>query len=104
MHAAASEVFAKVGIADGRVQTLVPETGPAKGGKGRNLRAGLDIPAGETAQNRSDIEVLRSGLPAPIDLHLDGDRLYWTAAGWEPREIAALEHPSTGLCLLPGSL
>lgn len=143
------------------------QKGPAKGGRGRILRAGLDIPPGESAGNRSDIEVLWDGLPEPIDLHLDGDRLYWTdrgapptgntlnrapvpepgatgrapeivadgfaeaiglavdtregiayvadlgghiravplpdgpAAGQEPREIAALGVPLTGLCLLP---
>ncbi|MFG2651275.1 hypothetical protein [Streptomyces sp. NPDC048436] len=143
------------------------QKGPAKGGKGRILRAGLDIPVGETAENRSDVEVLWQDLPEPIDLHLDGDWLYWTdrgappdgntlnrapvpehgttgqppeiiadgfteaiglaldsregiayvsdlgghiravplpdgpAAGQEPREIAALPYPLTGLCLLP---
>ncbi|MEV0275886.1 hypothetical protein AB0I22_05795 [Streptomyces sp. NPDC050610] len=143
------------------------QKGPAKGGKGRILRAGLDLPAGESAENRSDIEVLWQDLPEPIDLHLDSGRLYWTdrgapphgntlnrapvpgpgatgqapeiladgfteaiglavdsregiayvsdlgghiraiplpdgpAAGQEPREIAALESPLTGLCLLP---
>lgn len=60
------------------------QKGPAKGGRGRILRAGLDIPAGGTAENRSDIEVLWDGLPEPIDLHLDGDRLYWTDRGAPP--------------------
>ncbi|MGW4496018.1 hypothetical protein [Streptomyces sp. NPDC004376] len=60
------------------------QKGPAKGGVGRILRAGLDIPAGQTAENRSDIEVLWDGLPEPIDLHVDGDRLYWTDRGAPP--------------------
>ncbi|PNE37340.1 hypothetical protein [Streptomyces noursei] len=143
------------------------QKGPAKGGQGRIFRAGLEIPAGEPAENRSDIELLWHGLPEPIDLHLDGAWLYWTdrgaapagntlnrapvpapgaagqapeiladgfaeaiglaidseagiayvadlgghiravplpdgpAAGQEPREIAALQHPLTGLCLVP---
>lgn len=60
------------------------QKGPAKGGQGRILRAGLDIPAGEDAGNRTDVEVLWSGLPEPIDLHLAGDRLYWTDRGAPP--------------------
>lgn len=60
------------------------QKGPAKGGMGRIFRAGLDIPAGQTATNRSDIEVLWSGLPEPIDLHVDGGWLYWTDRGAPP--------------------
>ncbi|MFD0502491.1 hypothetical protein ACFQ0G_05025 [Streptomyces chiangmaiensis] len=60
------------------------QKGPSKGGKGRILRAGLEIPAGESAENRSDTEVLWSGLPEPIDLHIDGDWLYWTDRGAAP--------------------
>ncbi|MBF6329959.1 hypothetical protein [Nocardia transvalensis] len=62
------------------------QKGPAKGGRGRILRAGLDIPAGETSANRSDIEVLWDGLPEPIDLHIDpaSSTLYWTDRGAEP--------------------
>jgi len=60
------------------------QKGPAKGGKGRILRAGIDLPHGETAENRSDVEVLWDGLPEPIDLHVDGDWLYWTDRGAPP--------------------
>ncbi|MGW0995671.1 hypothetical protein [Streptomyces sp. NPDC002520] len=60
------------------------QKGPAKGGKGRVFRAGLEIPPGETAARRSDIEVLWSGLPEPIDLHVEGDWLYWTDRGAPP--------------------
>ncbi|GAA3487496.1 hypothetical protein [Streptomyces cremeus] len=60
------------------------QKGPAKGGKGRIFRAGLEIPPGQSAENRTDVEVLWSGLPEPIDLHLDGDWLYWTDRGAEP--------------------
>ncbi|MFB7032793.1 MULTISPECIES: hypothetical protein [unclassified Streptomyces] len=143
------------------------QKGPSKGGLGRIFRAGLELPAGEDAGHRSDVELLWSGLPEPVDLHLDGDWLYWTdrgappygntlnraplpapgdpgrppqiladgfaeaiglavdrtaglvyvgdlggrlravplpegpAADQAPREIAALPHPLTGLCLLP---
>ncbi|MCM6774206.1 hypothetical protein NDR87_12055 [Nocardia sp. CDC159] len=62
------------------------QKGPAKGGRGAILRAGLDIPLGETAAHRSDIEILWDGLPEPIDLHIDpaAGVLYWTDRGAEP--------------------
>jgi hypothetical protein len=51
--------------------------------QGTIKRANLEIPAGQSAANRSDIEVLFSGLPEPIDLELDLKRqqLYWTDRG-----------------------
>ncbi len=54
--------------------------------QGRIFRAGIEIPKGENAANRSDIEVLFDGLPEPIDLELDlGNRLmYWTDRGDPP--------------------
>ncbi|MGY4175960.1 DNA-binding beta-propeller fold protein YncE [Bradyrhizobium sp. USDA 4518] len=54
---------------------------------GRILRAGIDMPQGETPANRSDVEVLLDGLPEPIDLEIDPDRrlLYWTDRGNPPR-------------------
>ncbi len=54
--------------------------------QGRIFRAGIEIPKGENAANRSDIEVLFEGLPEPIDLELDlGNRLmYWTDRGDPP--------------------
>ncbi|MGJ0119531.1 hypothetical protein ACQ7HM_10035 [Williamsia sp. MIQD14] len=62
------------------------QKGPAKGDAGRIFRAGLDIPAGETAENRSDIETVWSDLPEPIDLWLDAasSTLYWTDRGAAP--------------------
>lgn len=60
------------------------QKGPAKGGRGRILRAGLEIPAGQRAAHRTDVEVLWDRLPEPIDLHLDGDTLYWTDRGAAP--------------------
>ena len=39
--------------------------------QGRIFRAGIEIPKGETAANRSDIEVFFDRLPEPIDLELD---------------------------------
>jgi hypothetical protein len=41
------------------------QKGPANGGKGRIFRAGLEIPAGQTAADRTDIEVLWNSLPSP---------------------------------------
>jgi hypothetical protein len=54
---------------------------------GRILRAGIDIPTGETAINRSDVEVFFDGLPEPIDLEIDFEQriLYWTDRGNPPR-------------------
>lgn len=57
------------------------QKGSFTGGDGRIFRAGLEIPAGETADSRSDIELLWDGLPAPIDLELIEDRLVWTDRG-----------------------
>src|SRR5262245_49967067 len=63
------------------------QKGPDKGGLGRLFRANIDIPNGENAVNRSDIEVLFDQLPEPIDLELDvANRvLYWTDRGDPPR-------------------
>src|SRR5271154_1042504 len=63
------------------------QKGPTKGGTGRIFRANIEIPKGETAANRSDIEVLFDKLPEPIDLELDLENrvLYWTDRGDPPR-------------------
>ncbi len=63
------------------------QKGPDNAGKGRILRANLDIPKGESAADRSDIEVLFDRLPEPIDLDLDlVERvIYWTDRGDAPR-------------------
>ncbi len=52
-----------------------------------SIRAKIDIPKGETAANRTDIETLFDGLPEPIDLELDLKNrfLYWTDRGDAPR-------------------
>jgi sugar lactone lactonase YvrE len=56
-------------------------------GVGRILRANIDIPKGQTAANRTDIEVFFDSLPEPIDLELDLEHrvLYWTDRGDPPR-------------------
>lgn len=61
--------------------------GPGKGSRGRIMRAGLDIPRGETAENRRrDIGTLFSGLPEPTDLELgvEAETLYWCDRGGVP--------------------
>ncbi|WP_371796757.1 3-hydroxyacyl-CoA dehydrogenase [Streptomyces sp. NBC_01718] len=63
------------------------QKGPSDAGLGKILRAGVDLPAGEGAAGRGDIEVLFEGLPEPIDLELDlaEHMLYWTDRGDPPR-------------------
>jgi len=63
------------------------QKGPSDAGLGKILRAGIDVPAGDTPTARSDIEVLFKGLPEPIDLELDlaARMLYWTDRGDPPR-------------------
>lgn len=75
-----------VGVAVDRKRGYVywSQKGPSNGCQGRILRTKIDLPAGETAETRSDIEVLWDGLPEPIDLHVEGDRLYWTDRGDPP--------------------
>src|SRR5262249_21563742 len=55
--------------------------------QGRIFRASIEMPAGETAANRSDIEVMFDRLPEPIDLEFDHESraLYWTDRGDSPR-------------------
>jgi DNA-binding beta-propeller fold protein YncE len=63
------------------------QKGPNDAGLGKILRAGVDVPAGDTPADRSDIEVLFKGLPEPIDFELDlaARMLYWTDRGDPPR-------------------
>jgi len=69
-----------------RGQIYWTQKGPDNAGKGRIFRAGTDIPRGESATTRSDIEVLYDGLPEPIDLEIDHVKrvLYWTDRGDPP--------------------
>jgi DNA-binding beta-propeller fold protein YncE len=69
-----------------RRQIYWTQKGSDNAGQGRILRAGMEIPAGETAGARSDIEVWCDGLPEPIDLEFDpkGRVLYWTDRGDPP--------------------
>lgn len=70
-----------------RGQIYWTQKGPDNAGLGRIFRANIEIPKGENAANRTDIEVLFDGLPEPIDLELDLKNrvLYWTDRGDPPR-------------------
>jgi sugar lactone lactonase YvrE len=70
-----------------RQQIYWTQKGPDNGNQGRIFRAGLEIPRGEAAANRSDIELFFDRLPEPIDLELDLENrvLYWTDRGDPPR-------------------
>jgi hypothetical protein len=70
-----------------RRQIYWTQKGPDNAGQGKICRAGVEIPRGETAANRSDLEVFFDLLPEPIDLELDLEHrvLYWTDRGDPPR-------------------
>jgi len=55
--------------------------------RGSIRRARMDMPQGQTAGTRTDIEVLFDALPEPIDLDLDltARMIYWTDRGDAPR-------------------
>ena len=63
------------------------QKGPDNAGDGRIFRANLEIPKGQSAANRKDIELLYENLPEPIDLELDlaNRTIYWTDRGDPPR-------------------
>jgi hypothetical protein len=70
-----------------RGQFYWTQKGPDDAGLGRIFRASIDMPKGESAARRTDIEVLFDRLPEPIDLELDLENrvLYWTDRGDPPR-------------------
>jgi hypothetical protein len=69
-----------------RGQIYWTQKGPDNAGLGRIFRAGIDLPKGEDAARRTDIEVWFDDLPEPIDLELDlvNRTLYWTDRGNPP--------------------
>jgi hypothetical protein len=77
-----------VGIAvdTGRGKIYWTQKGGDNANRGVIRRAGIEIPKGETAANRSDVEVLFEGLPEPIDMDLDLNTrmMYWTDRGDPP--------------------
>jgi hypothetical protein len=70
-----------------RGQIYWTQKGPDDAGQGRIFRANIEMPKGENATNRTDIELLFDGLPEPIDLELDlkNRLMYWTDRGDPPR-------------------
>jgi hypothetical protein len=82
-----TKVCVGITVDPARGQIYWTQKGPANAGKGRIFRAKIDIPKGETAANRTDIETLFDSLPEPIDLELDlkNRLLYWTDRGDAPR-------------------
>ncbi|HXI69696.1 MAG TPA: 3-hydroxyacyl-CoA dehydrogenase [Verrucomicrobiae bacterium] len=79
----------------GRGHFYWTQKGPDKGNQGRIFRANIEMPKGQTASNRSDIELLFDGLPEPIDLELDLNSrvMYWTDRGDPPRGNSANRAP-----------
>jgi hypothetical protein len=69
-----------------RGQVYWTQKGPDNAGLGCIFRAGIDIPNGENAASRTDIETWFDDLPEPIDLELDLESrfLYWTDRGNPP--------------------
>jgi len=63
------------------------QKGDDNSGNGRIFRANVEIPSGQSAANRNDIQLLYENLPEPIDLDLDlaNRNLSWTDRGDPPR-------------------
>ena len=69
-----------------RRQIYWTQKGPDNADVGKICRANIEIPKGENAANRTDVEVLFHHLPEPIDLEFDLENrvLYWTDRGDPP--------------------
>src|SRR5262245_6478971 len=76
-----------IGVDADRGHIYWTQKGPDNGGLGRIFRAGTEIPKGQNASSRTDIELLYEHLPEPIDLELDlkNRLIYWTDRGDPPR-------------------
>ncbi|HYQ02527.1 MAG TPA: hypothetical protein VER96_27835 [Polyangiaceae bacterium] len=72
------------------------QKGPDNGMVGSIRRAHLQMPNGETASTRTDIEILFDKLPEPVDLDLDlaAGQMYWSDRGDDTISRAAIEIPS----------
>ncbi len=75
------------------------QKGPDNAELGRIFRANIEIPKGQTAAHRTDIEVIFDRLPEPIDLELDLENrmLYWTDRGDPPRGNTVNRTPIDGV-------
>ena len=62
-------------------------TQKGSGGNGRIFRANMEMPRGQDAAHRTDIETLFDKLPEPIDMDLDlaNRMMYWSDRGDPPR-------------------
>jgi DNA-binding beta-propeller fold protein YncE len=71
------------------------QKGSDNGGVGSLRRANLEVPSGQDASHRSDIEVLFDHLPEPIDVDLDLARrmIYWTDRGSNTVTRAPMDSP-----------
>src|SRR4029077_8136110 len=86
-------------LAGGKMYWSQKGPGPTNGaGQGSIRPAGLETPAGQDSTNRSDIEVLFSGLPEPIDLDMDLEKhqMYWTDRGDNTVSRAPMDPPQGG--------
>ena len=72
------------------------QKGGDNAGVGSIRRAHIQMPAGQTSTNRTDIEVLFSGLPEPIDLELDVEAgmIYWADRGDDTVSRAPIAIPA----------
>lgn len=71
------------------------QKGGDNAGQGSIRRAHIAMPRGQSAADRTDVQVLFSGLPEPIDLDLDvaKGQLYWTDRGDNTVSRAAMNPP-----------
>ena len=74
------------------------QKGGDNAGTGQILMANIELPKGEDAATRTDIEVLFDNLPEPIDLDLDLDKrmIYWTDRGNAPSGNTVSRAPLDG--------
>ena len=72
------------------------QKGGDNAGVGSIRRAHIQMPAGQTSTNRTDIEILFSGLPEPIDLELDleAGMIYWADRGDDTINRAPIAIPA----------
>jgi hypothetical protein len=72
------------------------QKGGDNAGVGSIRRAHIVMPSGQTSTNRTDIEILFSGLPEPIDLDLDleAGMIYWADRGDDTISRAPIAIPA----------